>query len=160
MVRKGSKHGCVTKRCRNSVKNAGAKCSTCRRRDQKNNNPFAYYWGNMKQNAKRRGKEFRITLEEYVEWSVKHRLHTHDGTKFCNKTVDRVDNSLGYFIENMQVLTLSENSRKRFIDERLARQCISEDEYESYLSEMLEFRNEVRARVEAETAVQMSGVPF
>ena len=70
----------------------------------------------LKNRAGQRGHEFTITFEYYYQtvWLDSGYADKHGKTKEC-LSVDRADNSKGYIEGNLQVLTVSENSRKRYV---------------------------------------------
>jgi hypothetical protein len=107
---------CITKYCKRKKKKYSNECSTCISRNYRKLHPIKYSYQSFKDNAKRRGKEFLVTYEQYVEFGHKHRLFRPDGTRYTNMTIDRLDCTKGYYVENMQVLTLVENSRKRYVE--------------------------------------------
>jgi len=67
---------------------------------------------NFKGNALRRGKEFLITLQEFRDWCQEKGYIIKRGYRGKNCTVDRIDNSKGYNIENIQLITNMANIRK------------------------------------------------
>lgn len=74
--------------------------------------PDKYAYKNLKTNAKRRGKEFSLTFEEFIEFAIKHNYIAGKGITKTGLHIDRIDNRKGYTIDNIQVLTNSENIRK------------------------------------------------
>lgn len=111
-----SRNKCRTPRCRNKVPQGRSICHTCDSRNKRARNPTRAVYEALRFNARRRGKEFSLTFEYFKEWAVQERLLKPDGTRYPNKTVDRKQQHLGYVEGNLQVLTLSENSRKRYVD--------------------------------------------
>lgn len=91
-------------------------CLPCTTRRYKAKHPFQYHYNAFRGNARRRGKDFTITLEEYKQFALAQGLFSPTGVKYPNRSIDRIDQSRGYHLDNIQVLTLSENSRKRFVD--------------------------------------------
>ncbi len=79
----------------------------------KKNNPEQYAYNTFRNNARRRGKDFTITLEQFIEFAtiktcyMTDRGHTKNGLH-----IDRIDETRGYHIDNIQVLTNSQNVRK------------------------------------------------
>jgi hypothetical protein len=59
---------CKTPGCNNQAK--GNYCSTCYSRNWKKNNPIRYAYQTAKDNAKRRGKVFELSFEEYKEFVI------------------------------------------------------------------------------------------
>jgi hypothetical protein len=79
-------------------------------------NPLKYSFQNLKDNAKRRGKEFTLTLEEFEKFAVKTAYMHRKGRGRFSYTIDRINPEKGYTLDNIQVLTNSDNVRKMHID--------------------------------------------
>lgn len=76
---------------------------------------FARYTFNaLKQNAKRRKKEFTLTFEQFTEFCNQTGYLVQKGQAPGNYTIDRIDHTQGYTITNIRVLTHAENSRKGY----------------------------------------------
>lgn len=103
---------CGTPYCRNEKAPGRKICHKCRARRQAISNPVGYAYNNLKQNAKRRGKYFDLTLEEFTEFCRSTDYIDKKGKSRKSYSIDRIDNSKGYTISNIQILTLSENSKK------------------------------------------------
>jgi len=67
---------------------------------------------NFKGNALRRGKTFEITLSEFREWCLEKGYIIKKGMRGMRCTVDRVNNKIGYRIDNIQLLTIQKNIEK------------------------------------------------
>ena len=67
---------------------------------------------NLKRNALRRGKPFEITLEEFREFCEEKRYIIEKGMRGKNCTIDRINNKIGYRIDNIQLLTNKANIQK------------------------------------------------
>jgi hypothetical protein len=78
-------------------------------------NPLRYAYQNLKGNAKRRGKVFDLTFDEFKQFAVKTEYIGKKGRTAESYHVDRIDPARGYTINNIQVLTNSENMRKHMI---------------------------------------------
>lgn len=83
-------------------------CSKC----QRLKNPEKYAYQTLKDNAKRRGKEFTLTFEQFSEFAVKTSYIARKGRKKDSLHIDRIYENNGYTKENIQTLTNSENVRK------------------------------------------------
>ncbi|WP_338731744.1 hypothetical protein [Mangrovimonas cancribranchiae] len=68
-------------------------------------------YNQFKQNAKRRGKAFSITFKQFCEFCDK-TGYLKNGLRGFNATIDRKDNTKGYHIDNIQLLTLRQNISK------------------------------------------------
>lgn len=78
----------------------------------KQNNPYKYAYQTLKDNAKRRGKEFDLTFEEFKSFCHNVDYIQNKGKTSRSLTIDRIDERLGYTKENIQALPLSDNIRK------------------------------------------------
>ena len=66
----------------------------------------------LRNNAKRRGKEFSLKFEEWKNFVLENNLLECRGKESHSLTVDRIDPTLGYRIDNIRPLTLVENSAR------------------------------------------------
>lgn len=107
---------CKTKWCRNDRAPGRAICYKCKGGQWKQNNPDAYYFNALRNNARRRGKEFNLTLEQFRTFCKKTDYLSVKGKTKFDMSIDRIDNRLGYELPNMQILTLSENGIKGNIE--------------------------------------------
>ena len=71
-----------------------------------------YLWQNLKGNAKRRGKFFDLTLDQFEAFCERTGYDKFVGTTATSFTIDRIDNNLGYTNNNIRSITLSENAHK------------------------------------------------
>lgn len=105
----------MRKQCANcskqAVKNARL-CGKCNSEDWRNKNPVRYAYNNLKHNAKKRGKEFDLTYEEFERFCVKTDYMMGKGRTAESYHIDRVDESKGYTITNITLLTNSQNMKK------------------------------------------------
>lgn len=88
-------------------------CSTHKRRLDKLRYPeyILYHW--LKQNARKRGVEFSITLEYFKRWCAEEGFI--DKKNSADKrywSVDRKENSKGYVEGNLQAMPTTENAQK------------------------------------------------
>lgn len=101
-------HGCTRKIDRSKDRF----CPKHRKRYQKETDPVRYTYNFIKNNAKRRGKPFEITLDQFAEWCKETDYINRKGTKKTSFTIDRIDASKGYTLDNIQILTNEQNGRK------------------------------------------------
>jgi hypothetical protein len=66
----------------------------------------------LRDNAKRRHKEFTLTFSEFKEFCVKTNYMAGKGRQKLSYTIDRAKNWLGYTKDNIQCMTKSDNSSK------------------------------------------------
>lgn len=102
---------CSTKFCKNDSGNKSY-CSTCRSKQSREKNFTAYSYNTLKANAKRRGKDFQLTLEEFKKFCVETNYLVGKGRSKTSLSIDRVENSIGYVLSNLKILTVSDNARK------------------------------------------------
>jgi len=112
---------CAAKFCRN--KTPFTLCSTCRSKKAREKDPVKYAFNALKNNAKRRNIPFTITLEQFREWCVKVQYIGFKGRSANSYTIDRRYNDIGYHIDNIQVMTKSDNIKKYFFYDYRNRQA-------------------------------------
>ena len=102
---------CKTLHCRNK-KDRGTLCFKCisRRYRSKNKIKAAFY--NLKSNAKRRNKFFDLTIEQFTQFAIETDYIKGKGKSIDSFSIDRIDNAKGYTIENIQILSISDNAKK------------------------------------------------
>lgn len=83
-------------------------CSKC----QRLKNPEKYAYQTLKDNAKRRKKEFTLTFEEFKEFCVHTSYIARKGRSKNCIHIDRIKENCGYRKDNIQPLTNTENVRK------------------------------------------------
>lgn len=87
-------------------------CTTCSTRKWRVKNPERSAYLNLRANSKRRNIKFELTYEQFLEFGYKHKYFVGKGKTKDSYSIDRINNELGYIIDNIQILTISENSRK------------------------------------------------
>ena len=103
---------CDTKNCDNRVKGKVSICPTCKTRLWRKKNPMKAAYGALRDNARRRGKQFELTFEQFKQFCVKTSYMKKKGiTRTCYH-IDRIREEEGYTIGNIQLLTNIENLRK------------------------------------------------
>ena len=107
---------CVVSQCTRGTTKHYKLCFKHKREKQKIENPLRYWFDILRQNAKRREIDFGLTIEEFKLFCDRTNYLEKKGQDAGSYTIDRIKNSIGYYLDNLQVLTLSQNSRKRFID--------------------------------------------
>ena len=109
---------CRTKYCRHKVTpaNKSPYCSKCKMRKWKLQNPLKYHFLALRNNSKRRGIECLLTFEQYRDWAILTGYDKGRGTKAYSLTIDRIDATKGYTIDNIRPLTKSENSKRVWKD--------------------------------------------
>lgn len=103
---------CATKYCRKKAATNRTKCHSCVKKEWAERNPFKYAFNALKQNAKRRGKPFDLTLEQFREFAIRTDYMAGKGITKDSFHIDRIDPERGYTIDNIRVLTNSENVKR------------------------------------------------
>jgi hypothetical protein len=91
----------------------GKFCPCCAKRIYRAKYPMKAAYQNLRSNAKRRGKEFTITLQDFEAFCTRTQYITYKGKTKDSFSIDRPKNHLGYTPDNMEILTLQNNSLKR-----------------------------------------------
>lgn len=108
---------CATPYCRGkAVKGRGMTCGTCKTKKWREANPVKYAFDTLRTNAKRRGHVFALTFAEFSIFCEATKYMEKKGITGQSLSIDRIDPRIGYVITNIQVMTLSGNSRKRWVD--------------------------------------------
>lgn len=77
-------------------------------------NPIRAAYLDLKNNAKRRGKDFKLTFEQFKQFCIKTKYIDVKGRGKESYHIDRIDENKGYTIDNIQILTNSQNVKKYF----------------------------------------------
>lgn len=89
-----------------------SRCRPCDYQHEKQTRPYTVAFRELRNNAKRRGIYFNLTLEEFTAFAYPVDLLVGRGRTATGLAVDRIDEALGYVAGNLQVLTTSQNSSK------------------------------------------------
>ena len=103
---------CQTPYCRNTAIKDRKLCGSCRKRIYRKKYPIKATYQDLRNNAKRRGKEFTLTFEEFKTFCVKTEYIINKGRTKEGFTIDRIDQNEGYHIWNIQVLSNTKNVKK------------------------------------------------
>lgn len=115
--KKKKKGLCVATRCMRQHAENKSFCHTCSKKKCRESNPVKYAFFNLRTNAKRRGKEFSLTFEDFEIFLKRNPDYMKKKGKSCRKlSIDRIDVNKGYVLSNIRAITVSENSRKRHIE--------------------------------------------
>jgi len=87
-------------------------CCSCNYLQKKASNPVRVAYTSLKYHAKERGKEFSLTLEQFKEFCIKSNYLNCKGIEKHSYHIDRIDETKGYEIGNVQLLTNVQNVRK------------------------------------------------
>lgn len=103
---------CATKYCRKSAAKGKTKCHSCIKKAYAERYPVRYAFNTLKQNAKRRGKSFELTLDQFEQFAIETDYMAGRGITKTSLHIDRIDPERGYSIDNIRVLTNSENVKR------------------------------------------------
>jgi len=106
---------CRTKYCLGLCLKSGRSpfCSKCRTRHWRERNPISYFFAKLRTRAKERGHAFSLTREQFAAlWQQK---GLNGGKTKFSLSFHRIRNGEGYHHRNVELRTLSENSRLRFV---------------------------------------------
>lgn len=154
---------CVAAFCENKTRKRETLCAKCTKRKQKNNNPLAYHFNALKGNARRRGKFFSLTLSEFKLFCDKTNYLQLKGSVGNKFSIDRIDPDKGYSIDNIQMLTLADNTRKQWIDNKIKFGSYhpTEEEISQYYSSQCQERDDISRSTDDVFLLPLSGdVPF
>lgn len=76
-------------------------------------NPMRCTYTNLKANAKRRGHAFDLTYEQFQQFCIATDYIAGKGRTKESYSIDRKDSTKGYTLDNIQRMSVSENSRKK-----------------------------------------------
>ena len=75
-------------------------------------NPVHYAYLTLKANAKRRHKDFDLTLDQFKQFCYRYKYIGKKGRSKDGYGVDRVDETKGYTLGNMRILKNGNNVKK------------------------------------------------
>ena len=104
---------CITKWCRNNKEHWRRRCWKCTKRQYAKRHPIRNCYHVLRANAKRRGKEFNLTLEQFRKFAIETSYINKRGRTSRKFHIDRIDNYKGYSVDNIQSITSSANAKKR-----------------------------------------------
>ncbi len=110
---------CSTPYCRNKPRKGRRKCHTCRGRLYTAAHPDIVAFLNLRKSAKRRGKDFSLTIDQFRAFAVKYDYLDKRGRHATGFTVDRIREWEGYHADNLQVLTNAQNAAKAMAERKL-----------------------------------------
>jgi len=104
---------CCAYACRNKpVKKKGGLCHKHYARKVRELDPVQSRYNQFKGNARKRNKEFTITIEEFRNFCKRTGYIITKGNRGQNATIDRRCNAQGYHLWNIQLLTNRQNALK------------------------------------------------
>jgi len=113
---------CATPNCPRRRKKKSRFCARCATKRWGTSHPISYTLNKLRSNAKRRGKDFSITLEQFTEFCLSHPDYlTAKGRYSRCLSIDRRDALEGYHIWNIRLLTVGRNSERAAHDTNIKR---------------------------------------
>ena len=107
---------CTCEGCwRPSVKRSSL-CNKHSRLRKIENNPYTFYLGELRRRAKRRGKTCTLTVQEFKDFCLRTGYLSSKGVNAGDSHIDRIDPDRGYENDNIQMLTNTENLKKKYAD--------------------------------------------
>lgn len=110
-MKKEKKQKCATRGCKREAKHP-PHCNTCHSKHMRERNPVRTAYNCLKGNSKRRGHAFNLTLAEFEQFCTATDYMTGKGRTKDHYSIDRIDPTKGYSLDNIQRMTVSENSKK------------------------------------------------
>ena len=88
------KKNCATPDCKNRALKYRQLCATCRSRELKKKHPVTYFFNLLRINARIRGKELSITLDQFKQFAIENE-YIRGRYKTKTLSIDRIDASRG-----------------------------------------------------------------
>lgn len=103
---------CLTPDCKKEAVKGRKICNTCKSKIFRSKDQVRYFLANLKRSAIKRHIPFDLELEEFRSWATKVNFRFGIKKHGDRDSVDRIRNNEGYNINNIQKLTVSQNSKK------------------------------------------------
>ncbi len=104
---------CKTPRCKKRPAKARLVCPCCRMREWRKKHPLKAAYAKLRDHARGRGIEFNLPRATFEKLATITGYITQSGLFGQCLTIDRKDNTKGYVIGNVQVMTRSKNTEKQ-----------------------------------------------
>jgi len=103
---------CAVKFCRRKVHKSEKSpiCSRHRARRWKERYPLRYSFNKLRNRARERGHEFLLTFKHYEKFALESGYAEGKGKTAESFSINRIDENRGYSVDNIECITLSENS--------------------------------------------------
>ena len=82
------------------------------KKEWREKHPMKAAYQTLKYNARRRGKEFDLTFEQFEKFAIETDYFIKKGKSKKSYHIDRIDETKGYSIDNIQALENSKNIKK------------------------------------------------
>ena len=103
---------CPVRWCRKPSRSDRPLCHKHHAQKYRASNPLKAAFKQLRDNAKRRKKEFTLTLEEFTSFCMATTYLDGKGRERQCLHIDRIDPAKGYTFDNIRTLTCSENTAK------------------------------------------------
>lgn len=110
---------CVVQNCSRKCGKSRKICGKHKNLKFKQENPESYWFMVLRSNAKRRKIDFQLTLEEFKKFCKDTNYIKLKGRSPNSYTVDRKISTIGYAYDNIQILTLSQNVKKMWVETKI-----------------------------------------
>ncbi len=110
---------CAVKHCRNPHLKHRKLCSKCKQRVWRVRNPGRNSYHQVKSRASRKNISFSLTYDEFMAIAEASGYLDAKGRGAEQLHIDRINARLGYSVENVRVITASENSRKGCYEKKI-----------------------------------------
>ena len=114
IVKEKKKGMCKAYRCKSEHTPKDRFCCRHRHMFNKFKNPIKYTYHLLKSNARKRKIVFDLTIDYFTKFCIDNDYIKKKGRLASDATIDRIEASKGYVPGNIQVLSKSENSKKRW----------------------------------------------
>ena len=118
---------CKQPYCKKKRGNKRVFCDKHHLQNQKERNPISYTFNALRSNARRRGKDFTLTLEYFTNWCAETGYMETKGKTKTAMTIDRDDQTKGYVPGNLKIMSNDEN-RKKYVKYYQEMKRTSEDD--------------------------------
>jgi len=95
------------------------KCYKCKQRQYAERHPRRVLYWSLNSSARNRGIEFDLTFEEFSLFCDATEYDRFVGCNGDSLTVDRIDPTRGYFLDNIRAIPHAQNSRENNHQKRL-----------------------------------------
>ena len=105
---------CSTPDCTNEAALHRKICHKCKNRTYRAKYPLKYWYDTLRMNARRRGKAFTLTLEQFSEFCKRTGYNELKGKTANSLSIDRIRDVDRYHADNIRAITLSENTKRQY----------------------------------------------
>lgn len=110
---------CATAHCAKDKVPGKNYCHACSKRRWRMKNAMKAAWGALRDNATRRQIFFDLTFDQFAAFCYGTEYMARRGKTKYSYSVDRMDETKGYTVGNLQILTLSQNSQKEILRRKM-----------------------------------------